>query len=447
MPQRKTIIWIAVGAIILIGIVYAAFFRKPKVQYQTADVQRGTVSQTVAASGTLKANDTINLNFEASGRIKDIRIKVGQKVATGDVLATLDDTNLQLALAEAKANLDKAKAQAGANDDSIHTAQVTVDNAKKLLNDTKDLNSSHVDAADQAEKDTKNTLDDAQKYYDQVKNDNGASSSTTKSAKLTLDSAQASYNDAKKAKDVAGHQADLNETSAQNGLDTAKANLSATESKFVVASDNATVRSFSAQYEAALNNLGKSVLRSPASGIIKAVNFKVGEVSGLTAINSNTGAINSNTFAEMISYDFIFEAQVPESDIAKLAVGQTAELTFDAFSADEKFSGKIVSIEPSSTVVQSGVDYVVKVALDKSDPRFKDGMSADIDFQITQKDNILFIPERTIQTAGNNQTVQVLNVKNQVEKRNITTGLKGDWGVIEVVSGLSEGEKVVVSTS
>lgn len=446
MPKRKTTIWIVVGAAILAGIVYFAFFRKPKVQYQTADVERGTVSQTVTASGTLKANDTINLNFEASGRLKDIRKKVGQKVAKDDILAVLDDTNLQLAVDEAKANLDQAKAQAGENDDSIHTTEVAVDNAKKFLDDTKDLNNANVDAADQTVKDAKNKLEDAQDYYDQVKSESGSSSSITKSAKLTLDAAQASYNDAKKAQDVADQQADLSETSAHNSLDTAKANLAATESKFVLASNNANVRNFEAQYETALNNLGKSVLRAPASGIIKAVNFKVGEVAGLTSINSNTGAINSNTFAEMISFDFIFEAQVPESDIAKLSVGQTAELTFDAFSADEKFSGKIVSVEPSSTVVQDVVDYVVKVALDKNDPRFKDGMSADIDFQIAQKDNVLFIPERAIQTEGNNQTVQILNENNKVEKRNISTGLKGDGGVVEVVIGLSEGEKIVVST-
>jgi len=447
MSNRKTAIWSIVAFLVLAGIVYFSFLRKPKVQYETADVQRGTISQTVAASGTLKANDTINLNFETSGRIKDIRIKVGQKVAKDDILAVIDDSNLQLAADQARANLDKARADAGANSDSIHTAEVAVDNAKDYLNGTQDLNGKNIDAADQEVSDTKDYRDDAQSYYDQVKTDHGgASSAEAKLAKLTLDTADANYSQAKNNLEVAKKQADLNETSADNSLDTAKANLAAVQSKFVSASDNATVRSFEAQYQTALNNLGKSVLKAPASGIIKAVNFKVGEVSGLTSINSNTGSITSNTFAEMISYDFIFEAQVPESDIAKLSVGQAAQLTFDAFSADEKFSGAIASIEPSSTVVQDVVDYVVKVALDKSDARFKDGMSADIDFHIAEKNNVLFIPERAIQTEGNNQTVQVLNEKKQVEKRNITTSLKGDGGVVEVLSGLAEGEKVITST-
>src|SRR3990172_7033741 len=130
MPQRKTLIWIAFGAIVLVGIIYFAFFRKPEIEYNTLEAKRGVLAQTVSVTGTLKATDTISLNFETTGRLREVRARVGQTVAKGDILAVLNDENLKLSVDQAKANLEKAEAEAGANSDAIHSAQVAVENAE-----------------------------------------------------------------------------------------------------------------------------------------------------------------------------------------------------------------------------------------------------------------------------------------------------------------------------
>ena len=438
MPKRKTIIWIVIGAAVLIGIVYFAFLRKPKVEYNTVEVKKGELTETVSVTGTLKANDDIGLNFETPGRIKESRIKVGDRVAKGDVLAILDQTNLQNDLDQAQANLDKARADAGANSDIVHTDDVEVENAKSSLEDTKSLNDANVKAADQTYTDAKNKLDDAQSYYDQVKSESGASSSTTKLAKLTLDAAEASYNSAKKDRDVALKQADLAKTGAENNLNSAEANLSAAKSKYVSAGNNATVKSFAAAYETALNNLDKAVLRAPTNGVIKKVNFKPGEVIGSPSVTSQSGF-----FAEMISFDNIFEAQVSEADIAKVAMGQSAKLTFNALPS-ESFDGEVVSVEPSATVVQDVVDFVVKISLAKNDLRLKDGMSADVDISINKKENIISIPQRAVQDTNGKKIVQVLENGKPVD-REVKLGLEGDGGLVEIVSGLSEGDQVITS--
>jgi len=436
MPQKKTIIWTLIAFIVIGGIIYFSLLRKPKVQFVTDEVKKGDLSETVSVTGTLKANDTISLNFETNGRVRSIGVKVGQKVAKGDVIGSLDDANLQLAVDQAKANLEKAQAEAGISFDTIHSANVGVDNAKNYLDDTKSLNKRNVDAADQKASDAKNYLDDAQSYYDKVKSDNGSDSSTTKSAKLTLDTAESSYSQAKKAQDVADQTADLAQTSAENSLETAEATLDAAKSKYVAAGKNANVASFEAAYQSALVDVDQTVLRSPANGIIKEVNFKVGEVIGGTSVA---------TFAKMISYDFILEAKVSESDIAKIKLGQKATLTFDAFSADEKFTASVVSIDPSATVVQDVVDYVVKLSMDKDDLRLKDGMSADLDILTFEKDNVLAIQERAIKDADGKKMVQILEKGKPVD-REVKTGIKGDGGMIEIVSGLQEGEQVITST-
>jgi HlyD family secretion protein len=440
-PKTKTTIWIVVGGVILIGIVYFAFLRKPKIQYNTIEAQSGDLSETVSVTGTLKANDTISLNFETTGKINEVDVKVGQKVDKGDVLAILKDDNLQSSVDQAKADLDRARAEAGANNDYVHSAEVKVKNAEDTLHDTKQLNDANIAAADQTADDAKDKLDDAQDYYDAVKDDGSSTDAETKLAKLTLDSAQASYNDARKAQDVADEKADLAETEAQNNLKSAKAELAEDESKYVLAANNAKVAAAQAAYETALNNLDKATLRAPAAGIVKEVNFKVGEVYGGILSNSN----DTMDFAKMISYDDILEAKVPESDIAKIQVGQDASVTFDAFSADEKFDATVVSIEPSATVVQDVVDYVVKLAMEKNDPRFKDGMSADVDIMIQKENGVISIPQRAVSNEGGKDSVQILENGKPVE-RAVTLGLEGDGGMVEVKSGLKEGDLVITST-
>jgi HlyD family secretion protein len=439
MLKRKTIIWTVIGAIVLLGIVYFAFLRKPKVQYNTVAASKGYLTETVSVTGSLKANDDIGLNFETSGRIKESKVVVGQKVAKGDVLAILDQVNLQNGLDQAKANLDKARADAGANSDAVHTDDVAVENAEKTLKDTKNLNDAKVESADQTEKDAKNKLNDAQEYYDQVKSEEGSSSAAAKSAKLTLDAAEGGYNSAKKEQDVVDQQSDLVETEAQNNLNSAKANLAAVKSKYVSAGNNATVKSFEAAYETALNNLDKAVLRAPTNGVIKKVNFKAGEVIGSPSITSQ-----ESFFAEMISFDNILEAQVSEVDIAKVAVGQNAKLIFDAL-PDDSFDGDVVSIEPSATVVQDVVDFVVKISLSKNDPRLKDGMSADIDISINKKEEVISIPQRAVLDSNGKKIVQVLENGKPVD-REVKLGLEGDGGLVEIVSGIKEGEQIITST-
>ncbi|MFA5925538.1 MAG: efflux RND transporter periplasmic adaptor subunit [Parcubacteria group bacterium] len=440
MLRKKTIIWSVVAFLFIFGIVYFSFLKKVPVQYETANVQKGEVRETVSASGTLKSNDNVGLNFETPGRIREVDIEVGQKVAKGDVLAILDQTDLEYGVDQARANLEKARADAGITSDSIRTAEVAVENAEDYLDDTKSLNKKNIEASEQTVDDTKNYRDDAESYYNQVKEDDGAGSKAAKLAKLTLDTGQSNYEQAKSALEVAKKNADLSETSADNSLETAKSNLDAAKSKYVTAGNNAVVESYEAAYQTALNNMDKAVLRAPISGVVTEVNYSEGEVIGSPSVTSQT-----SIFAMMISYDYIFEAKVPESDITKISTNQKADLSFDALSDDDKIAGKVIFVEPSATVVQDVVDYVVKVALDETDSRLRDGMSADIDFDVADRQNVLYIPERAINEENGQKTVDVLTAENKTEKRTVKTGLQGDGGVIEIMSGLQENELVVTS--
>ncbi len=435
MLQRKTIIWTAIAVAFIGGLIYFSFLREPEVEYVTESVDRGTLKETVSVSGTLKADETLSLDFEITGRIGSVEAEVGQKVSKGDIIGYLENENLQLAVDQAKANLNNARAEAGINEDTIHAANVEVDNAKKNLDDTESLNDANIAAAEQKVDDTEQYYEDAEEYYDQIVDDEGVNSAAAKLAKLTLDTAEANYEQAKDALEVADETADLAKTTAENKLETARASRDSAESEYVRATKNANIANYQVAYETALNNLGKAILRAPAAGVITDVNYEAGEVI----------SASSESLANMISFDFILEARVPESDIAKIKVGQNADVTFDAFSSDEMFRAQAVSIEPSSTVVQDVVDYIAKLAMASEDERFKDGMSADIDILTAEKKNILIIPERAVTEKGGKYIVQVLD-DGEPADRAVELGMEGDEGMIEAVSGLMEGEEVITST-
>ncbi|HEV8229975.1 MAG TPA: biotin/lipoyl-binding protein [Candidatus Limnocylindria bacterium] len=80
-----------------------------KVEYRTAEVTRASVSQTVAISGSVNPSGTARLNFRSSGRLASILVTVGQQVQAGQALATIEDTDLQNALANAKSSLANAE--------------------------------------------------------------------------------------------------------------------------------------------------------------------------------------------------------------------------------------------------------------------------------------------------------------------------------------------------
>lgn len=76
---------------------------------RTIAVAQGTVVATVSASGTVQSGSTASATFGASGTVTEIRVKVGDQVKKGAVLATVDDTAAQRQLTAAKANLEAAE--------------------------------------------------------------------------------------------------------------------------------------------------------------------------------------------------------------------------------------------------------------------------------------------------------------------------------------------------
>jgi HlyD family secretion protein len=187
-------------------------------------------------------------------------------------------------------------------------------------------------------------------------------------------------------------------------------------------------------------NFFNSVMTAPTDGIIVAKNIEKGELA----------LINSPIVTIAKSEELEIESNVPESDIVKVQVGQKAKVTFDALESEEVADAEVTEIDPAATVIQDVVSYRVKFRLAKVDPRLKIGMSEDLDILTEAKDNVLMIPLRAVKTEGKDKFVEILKdaENNVTEKIQITTGLDGDEGMVEVSGGnLKEGDKVITLTS
>lgn len=183
-------------------------------------------------------------------------------------------------------------------------------------------------------------------------------------------------------------------------------------------------------------NRSKSVIVAPVAGVIGKIVPKVGEY-----------VTSQDLIIQLVSQMYQIKVDVPETDIVKMSLGDVAQIKLDAYGDDVVFSGKVMQIEPSQTVIQDVVYYRVTVSIEPDKiHQIYNGMTANIVFSTEEKQNVLTLPQRAIKTNGDGKYVRVL--ENGVLKEiPIKVGLRGDGGQIEILEGVAEGQEVVVSVT
>lgn len=205
-----------------------------------------------------------------------------------------------------------------------------------------------------------------------------------------------------------------------------------------VAGLKAAVGSAEANERAALARLRKTEIVAPIDGVISDIVYDIGE-------QVSAGQEMVTMFAQGDAYDIALD--IPESDITKIAVGQTADITFDAFGDKMKFSGSVYSINPAQKVIQDVVFYEAKVVLSGGNDEgvLKPGMSANVTILTNLRDGALYVPSRSVLEKDGQPYVRIPKNDHEFDERSVTTGLKADDGLTEIVDGVSENETVVVT--
>jgi HlyD family secretion protein len=196
-----------------------------------------------------------------------------------------------------------------------------------------------------------------------------------------------------------------------------------------------TVDTAQAAVNQAQFNLENAVLTAPFDGMVSTVGYSVGTLS------SSGGTVGAAAITLVDTNNLRLDVNVDEVDVAKLSIGQTASVTFDALSGTS-VEAKVVAISPEATVSSGVVTYKASLTLDKAQGLMV-GMSGTAKIITSQRNNVLLVPTKTIKTQGQNKLVELVVAAGKTETRPVRVGMADDQST-EVVSGLQEGDIVVV---
>jgi HlyD family secretion protein len=405
---------------------------------QTTTVRRGSLAASVSAAGNISAPNIVAVAFQASGVISKVNVAVGDIVKKDQVLMELDSTDLNLALKTAQANLTNAQTSYDQNkadlNFALRNAQASLDSSKANLDAAVAKNSQNPNSltvAKAALDKATVTLQQAQGNYNKIawRPDVGMSAEATALQSATIDyqSALAAYKTTQATiNDSALKAAQTQYTNDQIALEQAQKNLGTKLSVAQAQLDEAQV-----SLDQAKRNLDKAKIIAPFDGIASAVNFNVGDSAGSSAAVTVVDLSNLQ-----------IKVTVAEVDLAKLKLGNTAQVTLDALPG-KTYNAKVTAISPSGTVTQGVVNYPVVLMLTDADNAIKPGMTTNLVIEVERRDNVLLIPTRAVRTQGNQKIVTV-QFQGQSIPTPVTTGLSNDTSV-EIATGLKEGDVVVIN--
>ncbi len=206
-----------------------------------------------------------------------------------------------------------------------------------------------------------------------------------------------------------------------------------------IASKEAAVMAAEGSVKSIKAQIEKGIIRSPINGIVGREDIRLGE-------NASVGA---SVISVISDRKFQIEANLPEADVAKIKVGDPAEVTLDPYGDDVVFEAAVVSIDPSETVINGVTTYKTVLEFISDDSRIRSGMTANANVMTDRKDGVLFVPQRSVISEDGRKFVRMITDKAGVFKEeDVVTGLRGSDGSVEILSGISEGDKIVTySTS
>lgn len=536
----------AIALVIVLGLIGFAIARsgQPQPTYTTESVKRGTLEQTVSATGAVEPAQDIELTFRVGGRLTELVAKEGQKVTAGTVLARLDARSLSAQIAQQQASVaaavaDLQRVQAGA---STQDVAVTREQLSKAQNDLVSIESERLvqirsarqrlvealvsaSANQQAafdvifqnfvdpdnatisnhlEVEPERLLTDVQRDYYTInrsrreltprvtaltsETSNDVIFAVAESLRLellstsqlmqrsftvanaieinswytqaTVDALKTSFTTQNTSlsgslSSLQTAKANLTDTitnsdtqvqSAQNAINVAQAQLQLKQAgprNFELAAAQASVAQARARLAQVLAEAADYTITAPIDGTVTRVNADIGEQVSVTApLITMLG-----TEAYQIKVD------IAESDISKVSVGDKTTIELDAFGADQVFNGTVTFIDPAQTVIQDVIYYKTTVSFDDSslNEQIKPGMTADVTLATDKKDDVLYIPQRAVRVgeatldSTPEKYVEVL-VNGKPERRTVTVGLRADGGLVEILSGVTDGEQVITFT-
>ena len=360
------------------------------------EVERRELIDAVKASGRVEPVARVAVMSRASGIIKTLNVEEGDVVTAGQLLAELDREQLEAQLAQDQADLASASARVAAAEARIAEAQVRIEDPELEF------------------------LEREVKRLDQLQKEGGVSFRDADEAARQLVAARFRVKLVEASLPVLGA-----------ALDGAKADLDAAQ----------------ASVDRAATALQEATIYCPIDGIVLVRDTEVGDgvSSILTAGGNATQIMSLGDLSRMH-----VEARVDEVDLGSITVGMPAIVTVDAHRGQE-LTGKVERIAPAGSVDQNGiVTFEVRVSIDDDRGLLKPDMTSDIRLVLDRRSEILTLPQRAIARKPSGAWIVTRVIAQEpapeVEEIEVELGLS-DGLITEIVSGVSEGDRILVPQS
>ena len=419
---------------------------------ETAVVRQNTLQVTVEGSGSLVPHAEIQLAFLSGGKVAEVLVEEGQVVEAGQPLVRLETDELEMDMIRAEASLASAEGQlaqllappqpeeVAAQEANLAAAQGQVSAAVANRDqvtagpDASQIGSAETQVAT-AEMDyraalrTYDSIDKKDKdRKEQANYDLWAAEVALEAARVQLDVLLAGAD----ADEVRAAQADVAAAVAQRNAAQAQLDLllaGATDEQMQAA--EATVAQARVAIGQARLQLDRATLTAPMAGTVTTLEAEIGEM-----VNPGQPVV---VLSDLTALEV--DVSLDETDVARVAVGQEAHVTVDAFPG-VGMAGEVTYVAPKAEPWSGVVLYPVTVRLMPGEVPVRGGMTADVDITTASQAGALIVPLRAVHTEGGRAYVERVG-DGGVEQVKVTLGMTTDTEA-EIIGGLSEGDVVLV---
>jgi HlyD family secretion protein len=393
--SKKFWIWLSLGAVLVVliaGLGLAQMVKGATIDTnRLAKVTRGDVARSVVATGKIQPITKVEVKSKASGIVEKLFVDINNQVHKGQPLAQLDQQEILAEVEQQKAQLAAAQAnvatyEANIEQDKVNAAAPDLPMYKATLERNQEMQKEGVVS--------RQALDDANRDY---------------LAALTR----------------------RDSSKAQIGVDIAKLKQARAQVMQAQASLN--------QYE---EQLGYTNITAPMDGVILSRDVEIGDaVSSILVLGSTATLV----MTEGDTTQVYVQGKVDEADIAHVYMNQAARIKVESF-RDRVFNGKVTKIAPLGVEKDNVTTFEVRVSIDNPGGELKANMTANAEILLDEHKGVLTVPENAVIYDNQKRaSVEVPDKKQKDGKRkvSITVGLS-NGSVTEVLSGLKEGEQVVL---
>jgi HlyD family secretion protein len=385
---------------------------------KTELVESKSLALKIKASGSVVPIETVNLSPKQAGKLVELLVEQGARVAKGQVIARMDNANLVPQLYQAQANAaaieaNLAKLRNGNRPEDVAAAQARVESARGRLEAARSrlaLNSMRTSRYRNLQAEGAISRD----RLDEVLTDDRSTQADLLTAEANLAEATRQFEQSRngsRAEDIAQAEAQL-------------------------AQAIAGIRIIEVQIE-------DTIIRAPFAGVITQ---KYANAGAFVTPTTSASSTNSSTSTSIVAIANGLEiiAKVPEVDISQIKIGQEVEIVADAFPS-EVFKGKVRLIAPEAIIEQNVTSFQVRVTLETGKDKLQSGMNTDLRFIGQTINNALVVPTVAIVTQEGKTGLLIADEKGKPKFQPVTVGTTVD-NQTQILSGAKVGDRVFVKS-